>query len=113
MKSDFESIDDFEDIGGTVPKKLPHASGVLVLGILSIVTCWIYGIIGIILAIIAMALHKSDKRVYAQNRASYQQSFETSTAGKICAIIGLVLSGLIFFMMIIIVIALVNRGGLF
>lgn len=110
MKRDFESIDDFDEIGGALPQNLPNATAVLVLGILSIVTFWIYGVIGIILSIIALALHKSDKRIYDQNKTAYQQAFDTSNAGKICAIIGLVLSGLMFLLILLVLIVLASEG---
>lgn len=37
-------------------KDLPNSTAVLVLGILSLVFCWCYGIVGLILGIIAVAL---------------------------------------------------------
>lgn len=110
MKSEFESIDDFDEIGGAMPKSLPNATAVLVLGILSIVTFWIYGVLGVIMAIIALVLHKNDKKVYDQNRMAYQQAFDTSNAGKICAIIGLVLSGLVFLLSLVAIVALTTGG---
>lgn len=86
-----EELDNFQIQGS---KNLPNATAVLVLGILSIVSCWLYGFIGIILGIIAIVLHKKDKAVYATNPAMYEQSFKNSKAGNICGIIGLILSGL-------------------
>lgn len=86
-----EELDNFQIQGS---KNVPNATAVLVLGILSIITCWTYGIIGLILGIIAIVLHKKDKAVYATNPAMYEQSFKNSKAGNICAIIGLILSGL-------------------
>lgn len=84
-----EELDNFQG-----SKNLPNATAVLVLGILSIVSCWLYGIIGVILGIIAIVLHKKDKAVYETNPAMYEQSFKNSKAGNICGIIGLILSGL-------------------
>ena len=43
---------------------LPNATPVLVLGILSIVMCFCYGILGLILGIIALVLSASSKRLY-------------------------------------------------
>lgn len=88
-----EELDNFQIQGS---KNLPNATAVLVLGILSIVSCWLYGIIGVILGIIAIVLHKKDKAVYATNPAMYEQSFKNSKAGNVCGIIGLILSGLFF-----------------
>jgi membrane glycosyltransferase len=73
-------------------KSLPNATAVLVLGILSIVMCWTYGVLGLILGIIAIVLHRKDKEVYATNPAMYEQSFKNSKAGNVCGIIGIVLS---------------------
>ncbi len=101
-----EEFEDLDGIGSLSNKNLPNATAVLVLGILSIVTCWIYGVIGIILGIIALSLHKKDKELYASDTAGYGNSFKNSQAGKICAIIGLSLSAL-FLIYIIFVIAFV------
>ncbi len=72
---------------------LPNGTAVLVLGILSIVTCILYGIIGIILGIIALSLASKDQKLYEANPQMYTpSSFNNLKAGKICGIIGLILS---------------------
>lgn len=93
-----EELDNFQG-----SKNLPNATAVLVLGILSIVSCWLYGIIGVILGIIAIVLHKKDKAVYETNPAMYEQSFKNSKAGNICGIIGLILSGLMLLYFVVII----------
>ncbi len=108
MKDEFESIDQLGN--NSSPKVLPNASAVLVLGILSIVTCWFYGIVGIILGIIALVLHKKDNEMYKTNRSAYEASFKNSNAGKICAIIGLSLSALFFIYVISLFIYLTATG---
>ena len=109
--SDFEEIDDFNsDDSNNYPQALPNATAVLVLGILSIVTCWLYAIPGIIMGVIALSLHKSDKALYNSNRAKYQFSFNNSNAGQISAIIGLSLSAL-FLLYILFVVVLVGSNG--
>ncbi|MES2589375.1 MAG: CCC motif membrane protein [Bacteroidota bacterium] len=90
-------------------KTLPNATGSLVLGIISIATCWLYGIPGIICGIIAIVLHSKDKRVYNEDPVAYQQSFKNSKAGFVCGIIGLSLS-LLFLIYIIVVLALVGTA---
>jgi len=75
-------------------KSLPNATAVLVLGILSIVMCFAYGIVGLILGIIALVLHKKDKAIYNSNPNGYEASFKNSQAGNVCAIIGVSLSAL-------------------
>lgn len=110
---DFEEIDDFStnDSGDNYPQALPNATAVLVLGILSIVTCWLYGIPGLVMGIIALNLHKSDKALYERNRAKYQASFNNSNAGKVCAIIGLSLSALFILYFIILITTIGTHGG--
>jgi hypothetical protein len=72
---------------------LPNATGVLVLGILSIVLCLCYGIIGLILGIIALVLAAKSKKLYAEAPELYTQaSYKNLNAGRICAIIGVILS---------------------
>lgn len=91
--------------GYGVQQSLPNATVVLVLGILSIVFCCCYGIIGLILAIIALVLSKQDKALYAMNTAAYTlSSYKNLNAGRVCAIIGLILNilSLLYFVAIII-----------
>lgn len=84
---------------------LPNATAVLVLGIVSIVFCCCYGIIGLIPAIIALVLAKKDRRLYATNPAIYKlSSYNNLNAGRVCAIIGLILNiiALLYFVFILI-----------
>lgn len=87
-------------------KTLPNATAVLVLGILSIIMCWTYGILGLIMGVIALVLHKKDKKIYLTNPALYEESFKNSNAGKICAIIGVSLSILSLIYLVFIVLFL-------
>ena len=87
--------------GATPPQlqqlpNLPNATGVLVLGILSIVPgCFCYGLVGIILGIIALSLASKAGELYKQNPAAYSlSSYNNMKAGKVCAIVGLSLSAL-------------------
>lgn len=70
-------------------KKLPNATVVLILGILSILSCCCYGIIGIIIGGIALMLYKKDKKIYDQNPSLYVNYANLNT-GRILAVIGLV-----------------------
>lgn len=108
MKDEFESIDQAGN--NPRPKDLPNATAVLVLGILSIVTCWLYGFIGIILGIIALVLHKKDNELYKTNRSAYEASYKNSNAGKICAIIGLSLSALFLLYVVFLLIYITSMG---
>ncbi|RBQ04647.1 DUF4190 domain-containing protein [Pedobacter miscanthi] len=77
----------------------------LVLGILSIAFCCCYGILGLIPAIIALVLSKKDRNLYATNPALYTlSSYKNLNAGRICAIIGLILNilSLLYYVFIII-----------
>ncbi|MDR0681015.1 MAG: hypothetical protein LBG15_04070 [Dysgonamonadaceae bacterium] len=71
---------------------VPNATAILVLGIISIVGCCCYGV-GVIFAIIALVLESNASKQYNEEPARYlQSSYKNMNAGKICAIIGLVLS---------------------
>jgi uncharacterized protein MpPF26 len=76
-------------------KQLPNATTVLVLGIISIVTSFCYGIIGIILGIIALVLASKDLKMYREAPEDYENYSNLST-GRICAIIGLCIGTLFF-----------------
>lgn len=96
--------------GNFQESNVPNATASLVLGIISIATCWLYGIPGVICGIIALVLHKKDKMVYLSDPARYETSFKTSKAGFICGIIGLSLSAL-FLIYIIVVLAVIGSAG--
>lgn len=84
---------------------LPNATTVLVLGIISIVTFCCYGIIGLICGIIAIVLANKDVTMYNLNPANYTPgSYNNVKSGRICAIIGLVLSALTFVYIIVMLI---------
>lgn len=74
--------------------RLPHATAVLTLGIISIVTCFLYGIPGLVCGIIALSLHKKDKAIYQTDPFRYEMAFKNSKAGFVCAVIGTSLSAL-------------------
>ncbi|MDR0711330.1 MAG: hypothetical protein LBF67_03155 [Prevotellaceae bacterium] len=84
---------------------LPNATAVLVLGILSIASCFCYGILGAACAIIALVLARSSTNLYTDNPGKYtESSFSNVNAGKICAWIGLIPSILYLIAIIIIVV---------
>lgn len=89
-------------------ESLPNATAVLVLGIVSIVGCFCYGIVGITCGIIALVLGKKDKARYAVNPGRYTPaSYNNLKAGRVCAIVGLSLSA-IYLVIIIFYIAIVG-----
>lgn len=80
---------------GAPQQSLPNATAVLVLGIISIVGCIFYGIVGLICGIIALVLAKKDRSLYSINPVAYTlSSYKNLNAGRICAIIGTSLSAL-------------------
>jgi hypothetical protein len=74
-------------------QKLPNTTAVLVLGILSILTCCCYGIIGLALGIVGLVLTHKDLIVYNQSPEKYD-NYPTLNTGKILCIIGIVLSAI-------------------
>jgi M penetrans paralogue family 26 len=101
---------DTQNLGGTGSQKLPNATTVLVLGILSIpLCCCIDGIVGLTLGIIALVLAKKDLTLFETNPGMYDpKSLSNLKGGRICAIIGVVFSSL----MIIFAIFLIATIGL-
>lgn len=90
-------------------EKVPNNVGVLVLGILSIIPgCTCYGLLGVILGIIALSLASVANKLIKQNPGKYSESsIQLVRAGRICAIVGVSLSAL-FLLIIIGYIALVG-----
>jgi hypothetical protein len=80
---------------------LPNSTPVLVLGILAILSCCCYAIPGLILGIIGLVLGNKDLALYKSNPNAYTiSSYKNSKAGRICAIIALILSALYALLMI-------------
>lgn len=78
-------------------KDLPNSTVVLVLGILSLVFCWYYGFVGLVLGIIGLALSRESQKLYeAQPEAYTESSFKNLKGGRLCAIIGVCISVVIF-----------------
>ena len=76
-------------------QQLPNSTAALVLGIVSIALCWCYGIISIVTGIIGIIMGSKAVALYQQSPGVYSEaSYKNANAGKICAIIGLVLSAL-------------------
>ena len=85
-------------------KTIPNANTVLVLGIISIVGCFLYGIPGLVCGIIALVMFKKVKATYLSDKQAYDVSFKNAKAGYICAIIGTILSALFFVYIIFVVV---------
>ncbi|OFX17522.1 MAG: hypothetical protein A2033_00760 [Bacteroidetes bacterium GWA2_31_9] len=81
---------------------IPNSTGVLVMGIISIASCFCYGVPGLVLGIISLSLAGKGKRLYNTNPEFYTEaSFKNLKAGQICAIIGTILSGLMILIIIV------------
>lgn len=92
-------------IDTNIQKNLPNATGILVMGIISIATCWCYGIPGITLGIISIVLSRKAGKLYKATPELYtKSSYKNMKAGKICSVIGLSLSALFLIYIIIVVI---------
>ncbi|MEX0362870.1 MAG: CCC motif membrane protein, partial [Allomuricauda sp.] len=63
----------------------------LVFGIVSIVTCCCYGVLGLIFGIIALVLANKATKLYMENPENYE-GFSNVKTGKILAIIGIILN---------------------
>ncbi len=90
--------------GSFAPQKnLPNATTVLVLGIVSIVPgCFCFGVVGIVCGIICLILAKKDLVLYESNPGEFSvSSINNLRAGRICGIIGIILSSLYFLYLIV------------
>ena len=74
-------------------RNLPNATAVLVLGIVSILSCCCYGIVGLIFGIVALILANKDMKLYNADPELYT-NYSNLNVGRILAIIGVVLSAL-------------------
>jgi hypothetical protein len=84
------------------PIALPNAAAVLVLGIISIVGCCGYGIVGLVCGIIAIVLSNKDLKMYKADPSLYTPgSYSNLKSGRVCAIVGLSLSALAFIFIVI------------
>lgn len=83
-----------------VPQDLPNSTAILVLGILSIIFA---GLIGIILAIIALSMSRNARHAYENYPGDYTEaSYSRVNAGRICAIIGLSLVAILILIVLVI-----------
>lgn len=90
--------------------KLPNATAVLVLGILSILTCICYGVFGLIFGVVALVLARKDMNLDKNTEVVFT-NYQTLNIGRVLAIIGIVLS-VVFILLIIWVISIVGMDAL-
>ncbi len=72
-------------------QKLPNSTLILVFGIISIITCCCYGVIGLIFGVIALILANKAIKLYKEAPESYDGYSNVST-GRVLAIIGIILN---------------------
>jgi hypothetical protein len=91
------------------PQNLPNATAVLVLGILSLIfMCPPISLVGIVLGIVSLVLAARDQFLYTSYPGTYSlSSYNNLKAGRVCAIIGLIISSLIFVIYILFVIGII------
>ncbi|MCX6281676.1 MAG: CCC motif membrane protein [Bacteroidetes bacterium] len=96
----FNSSTQAENANNTLfQQNLPNSNTILVLGILSIVFCWwhLVSFIGIVMGIITLVLAKREIAVYTSAPQKYTlSSLNNVKTGRTCAIIGLIISIVIF-----------------
>ena len=85
---------------------IPNSSTILVLGICSIPSCMCFGIVGLILGIIGLALSGKARRLYKENPTLYTKGSRGNLiAGTICSIVGVSVSA--FFLIYCIILVLI------
>lgn len=90
-------------------QKLPNATIVLVLGILSVLTICCYGIFSVVLGTIGLVLANKDAKLYALNPTLYT-NYSNLKIGKVLNIIGLVLGVVVLIAFVAIFISLGEEG---
>jgi uncharacterized membrane protein YhaH (DUF805 family) len=100
-----QSINTTQEISQSSKPKLPNAIGILILGISSILMCATV-ILGIICGIIALVMSKSPKAMLLENPNGFSNS-GILKAGRITAIIGIILS-ILYVPMVLLIIAMDN-----
>lgn len=94
----------------TERQQLPNSTLILVFGILSIVGCCCYGIVGLIFGIVAMVMAKKATEIYNADPNLYT-GYQNVKTGRILAIIGIILSA-IYLIAMIAILAIFGIEGL-
>jgi predicted RND superfamily exporter protein len=89
-------------------QELPNSTLILIFGILSIIGCCCYGVVGLVFGIIAILMAQKATNIYNENPEMYN-GYQNVKTGKILAVIGVVLSALV---LIIGIVSLIIFGGL-
>lgn len=90
------------EITNNTQKDLPNSTTILVLGILSLIFCWCYGFIGLVLGIIAVALSNGQRRLYLESPGEYtEDSYRNVNSGRTCGIIAICIAAVIMLIAIV------------
>jgi presenilin-like A22 family membrane protease len=100
-----DSNRDYLSNNNTNAMQLPNATAALVLGILSIVVCFICGIIALVISNKDMALYRANPELYTTS------SYNNIKACRICAIIGIALQALGIIVYIIFISFFISMAG--
>lgn len=90
-------------------QNLPNSNTILVLGIFSIIFCWwkLVSIAGIVMGIVTLVMAKREIARYNQAPHEYtSSSLKNVQTGRTCAIIGLIISVVIFVLAVLFLIGL-------
>lgn len=99
------------EIMNNTQRDLPNSTTVLVLGILSLIFCWCYGFIGLILGIIALVIAGNQRRIYLESPSEYtDNSFRNVNSGRTCAIIAICISAFIVVFWILMIMGILALG---
>ncbi|MFO7718953.1 MAG: CCC motif membrane protein [Gillisia sp.] len=89
-------------------QQLPNSTLILVFGILSVIGCCCYGLVGLIFGVITLVLAKKASDTYVQNPELYI-GYQNVRTGKTLAIIGISLSVIYI---VILIVGLIMYGGI-
>ncbi len=93
-------------------KELPNATTVLTLGILSLVLFWLYGLVSLILGIIAWIMGNNERRIYLESPGVYSEaSLRNVRTGRTCAIIAVCLATFTILFVILLFMGLIVGVG--
>lgn len=87
--------------------QLPNATATLVLGILSIVVCMVCGIVALVISNKDVSMYKANPELYSE------ASYNNIRAGRICAIIGIVLQSAFILLYILVILLAVSSATRF
>jgi M penetrans paralogue family 26 len=72
-------------------KRLPNATLTIIFGLLSIMTCFLFGIVGLIFGIVTLVVSKKDLALLKENPKLYSNG-STIIMGRVLAVIGITIS---------------------